>query len=552
MQALIRGYRAWLIIAALAAAAALAGVFTMPPLDRDESRFAQATAQMMETGDYVRISFLDEPRHKKPVGIHWLQAAAVTALSSPEAREIWVYRLPSVLGAILAALACFWGGARLVGREAAFAGAALFSVTVLLGAEGGIAKTDAMLAGATTLALAALAHLRTGGGRKSALIFWVALGAGVLLKGPVTPMAAALLIVLLLIWERKAAWLKPLGFWPGPVLAALIVLPWLVAIQIATGGAFLTEAFAEDLGPKLVEGHENHGGLPGFHLALLPVLFFPTLLFLAPGVVRTVRAARGKSGAEAALAARFLIAWAVPLWLVFELLPTKLPHYVLPAYPALALIAGWGWTKLKTVGGWSRGISVVLALLALAVLAALIVYLPLEYGGDSANAAALAALVALVALAAMATAVCRRPQAALALTVAAGLGWHLAARGIAAPDAAELRLAERAREAVTRMAAGAGLDAAALPVASSYTEPSLVFVMGTRTLLADWPEVLTAHAGVPRAVIVDSSRLPEGASVDLPGACATERIGGYNYSRGRATRLYVALYGCPEGREQTP
>ena len=162
MTEISRGPRAYLILALIAGLAALAGVFTLPPLDRDESRFAQATAQMLETGNFVEINFLDEERNKKPVGIHWLQAASVAALSSAEAREIWAYRIPSMFGAMLAALACFWGGQRLVGREAAFAGAALFAATVMLGIEGGIAKTDAVLAGATTLALAALANLRAG------------------------------------------------------------------------------------------------------------------------------------------------------------------------------------------------------------------------------------------------------------------------------------------------------------------------------------------------------------------------------------------------------
>src|SRR5581483_2748339 len=55
----------------------LPGFFQIAPVDRDEARFAQATKQMVETGDYVDIRFQDEVRYKKPVGIYWLQAAAV-------------------------------------------------------------------------------------------------------------------------------------------------------------------------------------------------------------------------------------------------------------------------------------------------------------------------------------------------------------------------------------------------------------------------------------------------------------------------------------------
>ena len=70
-----------LLAALIAMIAGLPGVFALPPLDRDESRFAQATAQMLETDDYVSINYQDRPRDKKPVGIHWLQAISVAALS---------------------------------------------------------------------------------------------------------------------------------------------------------------------------------------------------------------------------------------------------------------------------------------------------------------------------------------------------------------------------------------------------------------------------------------------------------------------------------------
>src|SRR6516165_10480935 len=76
------------------------GLAAIPPLDRDEARFAQATRQMLETGDFIRIRFQDESRNKKPVGIYWLQATAVALFSTPDSSEIWPYRLPSALAAI--------------------------------------------------------------------------------------------------------------------------------------------------------------------------------------------------------------------------------------------------------------------------------------------------------------------------------------------------------------------------------------------------------------------------------------------------------------------
>src|ERR1700688_3484189 len=81
----------------------LPGFYKIPPVDRDEAYFAQATKQMIETGDYIDIRYQDDVRYRKPVGIYWLQAAVVKtaeALGDSRARTtIWLYRVPSLRGA---------------------------------------------------------------------------------------------------------------------------------------------------------------------------------------------------------------------------------------------------------------------------------------------------------------------------------------------------------------------------------------------------------------------------------------------------------------------
>ncbi len=126
LEAWGRGWRGPVLAALFTLLAALPGALALPPLDRDEARFAQASAQMLETGDFVSIRFQDTPRSKKPVGIYWLQAAAVSVVGHLEDRAIWAWRLPSLLGAMLAAAACAWGAAAFVtpGR-ALLAGATL-------------------------------------------------------------------------------------------------------------------------------------------------------------------------------------------------------------------------------------------------------------------------------------------------------------------------------------------------------------------------------------------------------------------------------------------
>src|SRR5256884_7141546 len=103
----LSGWRPYALLAALCFALYLPGIAAIPPLDRDEARFAQATRQMLETGDFIRIRFQDEARNKKPVGVYWLQAAAVATFSTPESSSIWPYRLPSALAATAAVLLTF-------------------------------------------------------------------------------------------------------------------------------------------------------------------------------------------------------------------------------------------------------------------------------------------------------------------------------------------------------------------------------------------------------------------------------------------------------------
>src|SRR6266436_5711210 len=113
------GARPYALLVGLCLFLYLPGISAIPPLDRDEARFAQATRQMLETGDFLRIRFQDEARNKKPAGIYWLQAISVNAFSSPAATAIWPYRLPSLLGGMAAVLLTLALGAALYGGAAA-------------------------------------------------------------------------------------------------------------------------------------------------------------------------------------------------------------------------------------------------------------------------------------------------------------------------------------------------------------------------------------------------------------------------------------------------
>ncbi|HET7913023.1 MAG TPA: glycosyltransferase family 39 protein [Pseudolabrys sp.] len=324
----------------------LPGFFQIPPVDRDEARFAQATKQMLETGEYVDIRFQNEVRYKKPVGIYWLQAAAVKggeALGVPKARTtIWLYRLPSLFGAVGAVLLTYWAALAFVSRRAALIAALMMASSVLLGVEARLAKTDAMLLFASVAAMGAMSRIYLGHRRgpdiglgwKYPAILWTALAGGILLKGPLILMFVVLAAVTLSIAERSVRWVWSLRPLAGCAWMILLVLPWFIAIIAKSGGDFFVQAVGHDMLGKVTSGQEAHGAPPGYYFVLFWVTFWPGSVLAglaAPAIWRS----RREAGTQ------FLLAWLVPSWLVFEAVMTKLPHYVLPLYPAIAvLIAG--------------------------------------------------------------------------------------------------------------------------------------------------------------------------------------------------------------------
>ncbi len=359
----------------------LPGFFYIPPVDRDEARFAQATKQMIESGDYVDIRFQEVSRYKKPVGIYWLQAAAVKAGEAagvPRAlTRIWLYRIPSLLGAIGAVLLTYWAALAFVSpRGALFAGLMMAS-SMLLGMEARLATTDAVLLATTTAAMGALgrAYLAARGERVDdahplvvPAIFWTALAAGVLVKGPLILLFVALAAVALAGLDRSARFLLRLRPLAGVAWMLLLVLPWFIAIVARSGTAFFAESLGGDLFAKVSGAQEMHWGPPGYYLALFWLTFFPAAM-LAPLAAGAVWRWRDEPGV------RFLLAWVVPGWIVFELAMTKLPHYVLPLYPAIAILIACAidrkaltqtrWLKRATV--WWLVLATVGAVAAIAI-----------------------------------------------------------------------------------------------------------------------------------------------------------------------------------------
>ncbi len=544
-----RGWRAYVLVGLVALASGLFGIVRFPPMDIDESRFMQATRQMVETGDYVRIRLQDAERNRKPVGIYWMQAASVHIAEpfTPRLNTAWPYRLPSVLGLVIGALAALWGGTALLGPRAALIGALLYASGLLAGMEGMTAKTDAVMVGFTTLALAAAARLRVGVAKERlvALVFWSALACGALVKGPVPPAIVVLSLGALALWERRLAWMKPLAWWGGPALALAIALPWMIAIGHATEGRFYAALLQNELAPKIAGGDHAHGGFPGYYTLLLPLLIFPATYAL-PAAARLVwGAARRARNDPSHAGLRFLAAWAGATFLAFELLPTKLVHYTLPAYPAIALMCGAGlmamrgrpWRTTHPMGAVLLGVS---GALIVALFAFVSTFIPGDSGADLRRIIGTALLGGALLIAALVgLSMFRRPAVRAAILVGCGLAFSFGLREQLVPQARGLFVSAETVAALTRARLTPRANEAFWVV--GYTQPSLVFLTQTSIRLVEPPEA-AERAAAGETIVIEGRVLSEVqdrlAARGLAFTPADQPVRGMALGRGEQTTLY--------------
>nr|WP_246429893.1 glycosyltransferase family 39 protein [Prosthecomicrobium pneumaticum] len=499
---------------------------------------------MVETGDYFDIRFQTEPRYKKPVGIYWLQAAAVHLSGDGAAAPIWIYRLPSFLAAIGSACAVWWMALAFGRPRAALLAGLMMASCLVLGVEARLAKTDAALLLTSTVALGVLARAYVGRGaplgRWLPFLFWTALGLGILIKGPIGPGLVALAALALSVERGDLRWLAPLRPALGAVWMLLLALPWFIAITATSGLTFFRESVGRDMLQKVSSGVESHGAPPGTYALLALVTFWPGSIALVPAIRSIFDRLRDP-------AIRFALLSGVPLFLIFEALPTKLPHYVLPVYPLIALAVA---TALDEGGGRVRGWLTGLASFGGATMAAALavasVLLSFHFG-EPLPIAGLAILVPAVAIGMVAGLVYRHSAVAgSTFAVAGALVTYLGVFGFVLPGLEALRLSERL------VAAGRAVLTCPEPefASAGFGEPSLVFIAGTKTVLGGGDDAADFLAGGGcRLAFVDRRELESfNSRIDDLGLDVVGHgtVFGYNLSKDRTQRMELyTLAGAP-------
>jgi 4-amino-4-deoxy-L-arabinose transferase-like glycosyltransferase len=329
--------------------------------DLDEGRNGTAAMEMYETGDWIVPKFNGKLRSHKPVLLYWLQATAFGVCGVNE----FAARLPSALAAMLTVLLTYELGRRLFNPATGLLGALVLASSTLFCASAHFANPDALLLTFTTATLLLIWMGVSAKRRWPLALTGVSIGLAVLAKGPVgVVLPMAVMTAFLLCSERWRLLFDPV-WWLTGFLTAVVALPWYILVTIDTRLEFLTDFFGTHNWERMVTPMEAHSGPPWYYAVVIMIGLVPWSAFLGGAVwygawsaIRkpwsAFRApwsrARDDEPELAIEAYRFVACWIVVYLVAFTVAATKLPNYILPVLPPLAVLIA------RVLDRWRRGV----------------------------------------------------------------------------------------------------------------------------------------------------------------------------------------------------
>jgi 4-amino-4-deoxy-L-arabinose transferase-like glycosyltransferase len=332
----------------LAAGVYLVGNGAVSLWDRDEPRYAQTSRQMLQSGDWVVPRFLDEPREKKPVFIYWCQASAMEIFGE----SAFAARLPSAVFMTLTLIALATVLSKATDPLRALLTTFIFATSGLTILAAKMSITDGVLILFVTIAQLCLCAICRGRFTwPVAIAIGLAVGFGLLTKGPVVLGVIGMTLLALLVMrvidrctqagpsgpgnpDLKVRLEIPRHFSAKTILAVFlaiaVVAPWLYAIEQHIPG-YTWRTLRTEVFNRATTAQEGHKGPPGYYLLTIWITFLPWSLVLPATLLHAWRNRQRPL-------IRFALAAVIGPWIMFEIVATKLPHYLLPVFPALAFL----------------------------------------------------------------------------------------------------------------------------------------------------------------------------------------------------------------------
>ena len=527
--------------------------------DRDEPRFSEATVEMIHSGNHLVPTFNGQLRPDKPILIYWLMSLPVRIFGPTE----FACRFFAPVGAALACLLTYYLSFNLFGTGTGLLAMAVLATTPLLLIPGTAATTDAVLLAMMVAAFALFeVGLREGLRKVHTLALGLVLGAALLIKGPVGLVIPVLGIIGILVFGRRfsAAWAKYLL--PSILLGIVIFLAWAIPANEATGGEFLRRGIGYHVFARTFRPIDSHGGnyllfLP-FYIPVVILAFFPWTLFL-PASLSALAAGRiaGERGRY------FLLGWIIPTFFLMSIVSTKLPHYILPIWPAFALAVA-GTIKAAEEGAlaprditwlvrgrWLFGVIGVVGGAGLVVAPWLVPALAFSPPGSDPGSpglawsmAGLGCVLLVMTFFGLRECSAKRYRSTAAILAAGAIALMFTITILGLPVVERFKVSKPLADAIRSQ------TAADVPVAQfDYDEPSLIFYLGRRHLKAVGnAAAVTAWAKEPRPGVLILSRKALDVIESKKGPLGLKEIAsarGFNYSYGKWVDLVALGRGLP-------
>ena len=349
----IERYGLWILIA-VGLLVLIPGSIQMPLLDRDEPRFSQATAEMMDRSDWVIPYFNGDYRFDKPPLTYWWMRVHYWVFGKTEIGA----RLHSVWSTLLVAVGMWLFADRHLNRKVGWLAAFMWLTCFQVFQHGRLALADMPMITAVFYAAWAFYELSdpSADPKRNRKWFWIlygSLGLGFLAKGPIALATPILTVILfrLVFWRKPVAW-KQIRPVTGSVIVLVMVAAWGIPALIKTNGLFWEIGMGKHVIDRGVEAFNDRKVLPFYYFATIFISLFPWVAFLGKRLWN-IRSSWDKSSA-------FLVSWSISPYIIFLFYSTQLPHYVLPAFPALILwmahsleSSGQKWGKLGHIWFWT-------------------------------------------------------------------------------------------------------------------------------------------------------------------------------------------------------
>ena len=323
-----------IVLIVFSASVFLLGLGAMPLTDPDEVFYAETAREMLARGEILTPYIFGEPQFEKPPLYYWLVIASFKVFGINE----FSARFPSAMFGILGVVAIYFLGKILVNKRTGFFASLVFATSVKYIALSKACVTDIVL---TVSMLAAFlfffyGYLSETGKRKWYLFSASCLGLAVLTKGPIGILLPGAIICIYLALTKELKRLKEIPFISGGLLFLAVALPWYLLMYKAHGTEFIDAFFGFHNIIRFLEPEHAIGDVFYYYVPIIAVGFLPWTIFLPLGIWQAVRDKETRTRRTNI----FLGVWFFAIFVFFSLSRTKLPTYVFPLYPALALSVG--------------------------------------------------------------------------------------------------------------------------------------------------------------------------------------------------------------------